>query len=162
MAKPPKRGSRGPAPKPISQAQRDKVRLWAAGGIAEEQIAYLLRISRNTLRKRYPRELEQGNAIERARNLERLQEAADKGNVSAIKHLDMKLQAAAAQRAWTADEPDATRSAPAGKAAAKVKQSKKEAVVAAAEQALEPTGDWGNDLMPEGVVQFPVGARKKG
>ena len=160
MAKAPKRGSRGPSPKPITQEQRQKVRLWAAGGIAEEQIAYLLKISRNTLRKRYPRELDQGNAIERARNLERLQIAADKGNVSAIKHLDTKLQAAAAQRAWTGDEPDVTRPAATAQPARKGKQSKKEAVVAAAEQALQPTGDWGNDLMPEGVVAFPVAARK--
>lgn len=158
MPKSPKRGSRGPSPKPITQDQRNKVRLWAAGGIAEEQIAYLLRISRNTLRKRYPRELAQGNAIERARNLERLQEAAEKGNVAAIKHLDTKLQAAAAQRAWTGDEPGATQTAPAVNG--KGKLSKKEAVVAAAEQALAPTGDWGSDLMPEGVVAFPVAARK--
>lgn len=161
MAKSPKRGSRGPAPKPISKEQRDKVRLWAAGGIAEEQIAYLLKISRNTLRKRYPRELDQGNAIERARNLERLQAAADKGNVAAIKHLDAKLQAAAAQRAWTADEPDATQAAPAAQPGGKGKHSKKEAVVAAAEQALQPTGDWGSDLMPEGVLAFPVAAARK-
>lgn len=160
MAKSPKRGSRGPAPKPISVDQRRKVRLWAAGGIAEEHIAFLLKISRNTLRKRYPRELAQGNAIERARNLERLQEAADKGNVAAIKHLDVRLQAAAAQLAWTADGPEADEG-PLAAPARKPKLSKKEATVAAAQQALAPTGDWGNDLMPEGVVQFPGAARLK-
>jgi len=132
--------------------QRAKVRLWTAGGIGEEHQAMMLGICRNTLRKRFPKELAEGASIELARNLERLSKAADDGNVTAMKHLDAKFAAVSAQASWKEDAP----SKPAGKPA---KVGRKEAAIAAAEEAMTGSDGWGSDLMPDSVVRFP-GARK--
>lgn len=77
-------------------AQRKKVMIWAAGGIAETSMAKMLGICLETLRTHFATELDEGGDRERARNLERLNRAADKGNVTAMKHLDAKYGAVGA------------------------------------------------------------------
>jgi len=145
-----KKGGRKPfAPKPD---QRARVRLWAAGGISEVHIAEMLKISRTTLRKRFPRELESGGALERAANLERLKDAAEKGNVAAMKFLDARYAAAQAAAAWKDEPADQEEKVdPVGK---------REAAQLAAEAAVKAPAGWGDDLMPDGVVKFPTAGRK--
>jgi hypothetical protein len=84
-------GSPGaPSFKP-TKPQRNKVMLLIAAGFSESAIAAVVGISHMTLRKHFPDELEHGRARKVAENLERLEEAADGGNVSAQKYLDQKL-----------------------------------------------------------------------
>jgi predicted transcriptional regulator len=61
--------------------------LYKAGGIPEPAIAVILGISQNTLRKYFAPELETGRGVKRAQNLKRLEKAADKQNVTAMKAL---------------------------------------------------------------------------
>lgn len=122
--------------------------LYAAAGISEPMIAREIGICQNTLRKHFADELREGNERELARNLRRLSKAADAGNVAAIKHLDAKLSARSAQKAWAEDDQPERTAKPA---------SKREAQLAAAEAAVAPaSSDWGNDLLPDGVVKFPA------
>lgn len=78
-----------------TKAQRDDVRLYAAGGMAEPAIAAVIGICQNTLRKHFADDLEIGRAYEVAANLTRLRKAAKKGNVSAMKFLHAHFAAAA-------------------------------------------------------------------
>jgi len=144
-AQPKKRGR--PPIVPLKD-QRAKVQLWTAGGISEEHQAQMLGISRNTLRKTFASELANGAALEQATNLERLRDAADKGNVSAMKHLDVKFAATAAAADWNGDrQPNGDEPMP----RKDNRVSKKELGLAAAEAAMTESGDWGADLVPEGI-----------
>lgn len=96
-------------------AQRKKVMIWAAGGIAEASMAKMLGICRETLRTHFATELEEGGDRERARNLERLNKAADKGNVTAMKHLDVKYGAVGALSGFVGNSPKGASATPAEK-----------------------------------------------
>jgi len=152
MAKAKVPARRGRKPIAIQQKQREQVRVWVAGGISHEHIAVMLKISRNTLERRFPNELKHGAAVERAKNLDRLREAADAGNVAAMKFLDARYAAAQAAAAWK-DQPSETeeQAEPIGK---------REAAQLAAEAAIKAPVGWGDDLMPDGVVKFPTAGRK--
>ena len=126
-------GKRGPEGFVPTKAQREKVKLYLAGGISEPVVAHRLGISQNTLRKHFADELEFGRDMKRADNLERLEKAATKGNVSAMKHLDAKFATVSAENSFTAPAP---RSSDVGK---------KEQAQAAAKDAGQGTG-WGDDL----------------
>jgi hypothetical protein len=117
-----------------TKAQREKVKLYLAGGISEPVVAHRIGISHMTLRKHFAEELEFGRDMKRADNLELLQKAATKGNVSAMKHLDAKFATSSAEASFTAP---ATRGA--------ADPGKKELAQAAAKDAGQGT-NWGNDL----------------
>jgi hypothetical protein len=59
----------------------------AAGGIPQPAIAAVLGCCERTLRNCFKAELETGRGVKRAQNLERLEAAAKRGNVSAMKAL---------------------------------------------------------------------------
>lgn len=155
MAKAKVPARRGRKPIAIQQKQREQVRVWVAGGISHEHIAVMLKISRNTLERRFPNELKHGAAVERAKNLDRLREAAEAGNVAAMKFLDARYAAAQAAAAWKdqpAEKEEQVETAePVGK---------REAAQLAAEAAIRAPAGWGDDLMPDGVVKFPTSGRK--
>jgi hypothetical protein len=79
----PSKGGRPPF-SPTSK-QRDRVALLAAGGIPQPAIAAVLGCCERTLRNYFAVELETGRGVKRAQNLERLEAAAKRGNVSAMK-----------------------------------------------------------------------------
>lgn len=66
-------------------AQRRKVAIAAAGGMAHEEIAVALGICRNTLTKHFEKELSVGAHQKRMDVLEAMARAALKGNVAAAK-----------------------------------------------------------------------------
>jgi hypothetical protein len=127
-------GKRGPQGFVPTKAQREKVKLYLAGSISEPVVAHRLGISQNTLRKHFAEELEFGRDLKRADNLDRLERAANKGNVSAMKHLDAKFATSAAENSFTAPAPHASS-----------ETGKKQQAQAAAKDAGQGTG-WGNDL----------------
>jgi predicted transcriptional regulator len=79
-----------------SKSQRSRVVLLVAAGFSEPSIADVLGICQNTLRKHFPEELRSGRYRKLAENLDRLDRAAAKGNVTAQKYLDARLGAAVA------------------------------------------------------------------
>jgi hypothetical protein len=117
-----------------TKAQREKVKLYLAGGISEPVVAHRLGISQMTLRKHFAEELVFGRDLKQADNLDRLEKAANKGNVTAMKHLDAKFGTNAAQHNF---EQPARESSP--------RQGKKEQAQTAADTAGAGTV-WGEDL----------------
>jgi len=83
-------------PLKVTKADRRKVMLLCAAGFSERAIANVLGTTQVTVRKHFAEELETGRAQIQAENLSRLDRAAAKGNVSAMKYLDGKLAAAKA------------------------------------------------------------------
>ena len=80
---------RGPAPfRPTKQQRRDAM-LLMAGGIGEEGIAAIFRLSVNCLRKHFADELLHGRARKRGENLRRLERAAEEGAVTAMRVLQL-------------------------------------------------------------------------
>jgi len=67
---------------------RASVALLAAAGVAHESMAKTLGMTITTLRTRFAEELADDGALAHARNLLRLQEAADSGSIAAIKMID--------------------------------------------------------------------------
>lgn len=116
--------------------------LFKAGGMSDEGIADALGIGRDTLLKYFAAELEAAHQKEIAANLKRLRKAADKGNVTAMRHLDQKFGMAAAHDTFT--KP--SKAAGAGSTA----KGKKEQAADAAETAGVGTG-WGEDLIAPGT-----------
>jgi hypothetical protein len=106
--------------------------------MSEPAIAREIGICQNTLRKHFADELRAGNEIELAANLRRLRKAADKGNVTAMKHMDARFSVVAAHKSFV-DEP-----APSEKPS---RLGKKEAATMAAATAGVDT-PWGDDLNP--------------
>ncbi len=96
--------------------------------MSEPAIAAEIGICQNTLRKHFPDEIDAGHQRELAANLRRLRKAADKGNVTAMKHLDAKFGLIAAKVAVD------RRGVPAATPQTKVKLGKKEERQAAAER----------------------------
>lgn len=76
-----------PAHEP-STVTRQQVRHLASIGIEVDDIAIVIGISAPTLRKHYWLDLQDGRGKGRARNTQRLHEAAEKGNVTAMIWLD--------------------------------------------------------------------------
>lgn len=130
MSKNPKSGR--PAFKP-TVVQRRKVAVAAGAGMAHEEIALGLGISRNTLSKYFARELTTGAYEKRLEVLDAMHRTAKKGNVAAQKAYVALTPAAAA--------PPVPKPEPMGK---------KEQANADAKTAAAGT-EWG-DLLPEGVT----------
>jgi hypothetical protein len=78
---------RGRRPFTPTAKHRDRVALLAAAGIPQPAIAAVLGCCERTLRNYFAVELETGRGVKRAQNLERLEAAAKRGNVSAMKAL---------------------------------------------------------------------------
>jgi hypothetical protein len=76
-------------PRPVD---RDRVMLYVAAGLSEPAIATVLGICQNTLRKHFAAELLHGHSCKKAENLARLERAAKKGNVTAMKFLESKYE----------------------------------------------------------------------
>jgi predicted transcriptional regulator len=83
---------RGPLPFVPTKAQRQEVMLLVAAGMSEPSIASVIGICQSTLRKHFAEELLFGHARKQAENLARLEKAARKGNVTAMKYLAGKLE----------------------------------------------------------------------
>lgn len=114
-------------------AQRKRVAILAAGGMAHEQIAAALRISRTTLLKHFDEELTKGAADRKAEVLDALFRAAKKGNVAAQKAFLQRAEGIA----------------PTGKSAALGKKAQAEA---AAQEAAAPGGKYAPPAAPKLVV----------
>jgi hypothetical protein len=69
---------------------RKRVCLLVAAGMSEPEVATALKMARETLRKYYADDLLNGRASFRRELLEMLETAARKGNVTAMKHLDLR------------------------------------------------------------------------
>ncbi|MEO0485282.1 MAG: hypothetical protein AAF092_05165 [Pseudomonadota bacterium] len=127
----------------------NKVRLLLVAGVDQKQIAEELGVSVPTLTKHYFKSgskaikaaRRRAVADERAKNILRLDAAAQKGNVSAIKELNSIL-ADEAIRQRAADVQDGTEDSKPKKPEAPAPRGKKEKQVAAAEDAIAT-----NDLL---------------
>ena len=80
-----KKGGR-PAFKP-TKPMRNEVEIGAAAGLSHNQLAAALRISRPTLESNFVDELKNGRARKLLQNLCRLDRAASRGSVAAMKYL---------------------------------------------------------------------------
>ncbi len=127
---------RGPAPFKPTPKHRKDVSLYAAGGMSEPAIAAEIGIAQNTLRKHFADELRAGHDREHAANLRRLRKAADAGNVTAMKHLDMKFGFVGAQKAFDRKSERKPRTRPLGKRE-----------IAEAAAAAPASGDW-SEILP--------------
>lgn len=132
-----KNTKRGRPPHKPTPTTRRKVTNAAAGGMAHEEIAIALGISRNTLEKHYEKELSTGALNRRAEVLDAMARTALKGNV-------------AAQKAFLALTPTLAAPPTTEKAEKQEKVGKKEQANRDAVTAAEGT-DWG-DLLPAGVT----------
>jgi AraC-like DNA-binding protein len=145
LAKSDQASKRGRPPFHPTAKHRDRVMLLAAGGITEPAIATVLGISPKTLRNYFAAELETGRGVKRAQNLERLEAAAKRGNVSAMKAL------AAAFDRGEHQEQIAGETAAVRRERAEVAVRERLTKRALEERAAEEAGlgsDWGTDLMP--------------
>lgn len=136
---------RGRPPFKPTPKQRRSVEQMIAVGESKAGIARALRIDEDTLAKHFADELANGLARRRMEVQEMLFKAARSGNVSAQKHLEQRITAAAAAAEWTGEETKPSKPARAEKL------GKKGQAAQAAETA--GGGDWGNDLT------VPPGAR---
>jgi hypothetical protein len=118
--------------------------LLAAGGIPQPAIAVVLGCCERTLRNYFEVELATGRGVKRAQNLERLEAAAKRGNVSAMKALVQVFDRGEHQE-QIAGETAAVRRERA-EAAVLERPSKKAFEHRAALSAGEGT-DWGTDLL---------------
>ena len=117
---------------------REKVATAAGGGMAHEDIALALGISRDTLEKHYARELSVGAAEKRLEVMQALRAAAKKGRVAAIK-------------AYLEHEPFVA-PPPAPEPSKPEQKGKKEQAQDAARTAQHGT-DWEGDLAPRRTLQ---------
>jgi hypothetical protein len=88
---------RGPAPFRPTAAQRRDAMLLMAGGIGEAGIAAIFQLSVNCLRKHFADELLHGRSRKRGENLRRLEAAAERGAVTAMRVLHLVYDKADAQ-----------------------------------------------------------------
>jgi hypothetical protein len=139
----PSKGGRSPF-NPTTQ-RRDRVALLAAGGIPQPAIAAMLGCCERTLRNYFAVELETGRGVKRAQNLERLEAAAKRGNVSAMKALAAAFDRGEYQE-QIAGETAAVRRERA-EAAVRERMSKRQLLQRDALTAGQDT-DWGTDLLP--------------
>ena len=138
----PKRKPGRPQHRPTKKL-REKVEIAAGGGMAHENIALALGITRNTLEKHYARELTIGAAERRLEVMQALRAAAKKGRVAAIKlYLEHEPQIAVPPAPKPEAKPEA-KPAPLGKK----EQAQQDAVGAQAGT------DWEKDLAPRRTLQ---------
>lgn len=112
---------------------RHKVALLAAAGEGEIQIAHVIGVARETLRKYYGDEIANGRAGIRAQILDELWSAARQGNVAAMKHLDAR----------TSGEPRGSVGY----------VSKKKLAEEAAKTVGGEHSEWGDDLRPPNGIE---------
>jgi hypothetical protein len=136
---------RGRRPFNPTAKHRDRVMLLAAGGIPQPAIAAVLGCCERTLRNCFKAELETGRGVKRAQILERLEAAARKGNVSAMKALAAAFDRGESQE-LRAGETAAVRRKRA-EAAVRERMSKRQLLERDALTAGQDT-DWGTDLLP--------------
>ena len=146
----PKRGRRPFNP---TAKHRDRVALLAAGGIPQQAIAAVLGCCERTLRNCFKAELETGRAVKRAQNLERLEAAAKRGNVAAMKALAQAFDRGESQE-LRAGESAAERRERA-EAAVLGRTSKRQLLERDALTAGQDT-DWGTDLLPAAEDWLPT------
>jgi hypothetical protein len=137
----PKRGRRPFNP---TAKHRDRVALLAAAGIPQPAIAAVLGCCERTLRNYFAVELETGRGVKRAQNLERLEAAAKRGNVSAMKALAAAFDRGEHQE-QIAGETAVRRER--AEAAVRERMSKRQLLQRDALTAGQDT-DWGTDLLP--------------
>lgn len=99
-----KRGRGRPKFEPTPELCK-KVELRAALGWAEEDIAREIGVAENTLRKHFAEELRFGRLKVLGENLDRIRDAADSGNVSAMKYLDERMRVQPVGRSSTVPMP---------------------------------------------------------
>jgi hypothetical protein len=114
--------------------KRKRVRRLAACGMGERDVAAAMGIDRMTLRKYHTPELDDGRAIVLADLLDMIWKAADRGNLSAIRHLELRVH---------------------GDTPLPPYQSKKAEQAKAAEQVFAGNSEWGDDLAPIAVTPQP-------
>lgn len=136
----------GPKPFKPTNKQRQDVRLYKASGLTEPAIAEAIGICQNTLRKYFANELDVARGVERARNLKRLEAAANKGNVTAMKALHVIFDKGEAADLLNDPDYDATRQAQ-REEKVRGRVSKKDLELQDALQAGE-NSEWGDDLAP--------------
>jgi TPR repeat protein len=127
--------------------------LLAAGGITEPAIATVLGISPKSLRNYFAVQLETGRGVKRAQNLERLEAAAKRGNVAAMKALAQAFDRGESQE-LRAGETAAERRERA-EAAVLGRTSKRQLLERDALTAGQDT-DWGTDLLPAAEDWLPT------
>jgi hypothetical protein len=118
--------------------------LLTAGGIPQPTIAAVLGCCERTLRNYFAVELETGRGVKRAQNLERLEAAAKRGNVSAMKALAAAFDRGESQE-LRAGETAAVRRERA-EAAVRERPSKRALAQRAAATAGGVGSAWGDDL----------------
>ena len=145
LANPDPTSKRGRKPFVPTAKQRDRVMLLSAGGLTEPAIAAVIGICERTLRNCFKAELEVGCGVKRAQNLERLEAAAKKGNVSAMKALAAAFDRGEHQERIAGETAAARRER--AEAAVRERMSKRQLEQRDALTAGQDT-DWGTDLMP--------------
>ena len=151
---------RGRPPFSPTAKHRDRVALLAAGGIPQPAIAAVLGCRERTLRNCFKAELETGRGVKRAQNLERLEAAAKRGNVSAMKALAAAFDRGEHQE-QIAGETAAVRRKRA-EAAVRERMSKRQLEQRDALTAGQDT-DWGDDLLPPAkALRVARGAHSSG
>lgn len=116
-----------------TNAMRQKVMLFKAAGMADDDIGRAIGCSDVTLRKHFAEELRTGRVKKLGENLLRLERAAKKGNVTAAKYLDQKM------RLPTDDEFARQGEQPKGKKEERAEQAR----------AAGQGSDWADDLSYE-------------
>jgi hypothetical protein len=136
---------RGRRPFNPTAKHRDRVMLLAAGGIPQPAIAAVLGCCDRTLRNYFAVELKSGRGVKRAQNLERLEAAAKRGNVSAMKALAQAFDRGESQELRAAESAAERRER--AEAAVRERVSKRQLLARdAATAGLD--SDWGEDLLP--------------
>ncbi len=136
------RGRPAFAPTP---AQREKVAIWKAGGMSDEDIARVLEIDADTLKKHFADELRTHWAKKTAKVVEARYAAAIKGNVTAQTKF-LEASRAVSGTAHIGNQPEDDRPA------RKVPKGKKEVAAEEARAALNDP-QWGDDLKYPTSVQ---------
>jgi transcriptional regulator with XRE-family HTH domain len=145
LAKSDRAAKRGRPPFNPTAKHRDRVMLLTAAGITEAAIATVLGICRRTLQSYFATELATGRGVKRAQNLERLEAAAKRGNVSAMKALAQAFDRGESQELRAGETAAARRER--AEAAVRERMSKRQlgqrdALTAGLDS------DWGDDLLP--------------
>lgn len=128
-----------------TQKMRDSVSIWKAGGMSDEDIARVLEIDADTLKKHFADELRTHWAKKTAAVVEARFKAAMKGNVTAQTKF-LEASRAVSGNAHIGNQPEAK--AP----ARKVPKGKKEVAAEEARAALHDP-EWGEDLKYPTSVQ---------
>jgi hypothetical protein len=116
-----------------TREQRDTVMLLIAASFSEPQIAAVIGICQNTLRRHFAQELQNGRAVRRGENLRRLEQAAAAGHVGAMKVLEAIFDRAETRQL--------------GKGKVEAGPTTKKAAAARAAVTAGQGSEWGDDLV---------------